>query len=284
MVHDYIPERIVSLSPSNTEMLFAVGAGKNVIAVTDHCNYPPELKTGEITRVGGYWDPSIETIVDLKPDLVLVSTAHCTVRTNNCKTDCNRRCEITTKTANKLKSLGLNVLTLSPHSINDVLDNILLVGKATGNSANADLFVENLRQRINKVDSRTSKMISTRPTVYFEVWNDPYISVNSRTWIGNLITLAGGINVFGESVSEWPQFQSEDIIQQNPDIIIFPVIPDVPRFWGGFKSVKKRRGWENIAAIRDGRLYEIPRDIISRPGPRLVDALELLEKIVNQVS
>ena len=279
------PERIVSLSPSNTEILFAVGAGDKVVGVTDYCNYPTELEarieTDEIAQVGGYWDPSVEAIVSLKPDLVLVSTAQCTVKTNNCKTNCSRRCELTTKVAKRLDCLGLNVLTLSPHSIDDVLGNILLVGKATGNSAQASALVETLKQRI---DSVVTKTVSHKPGVYFEVWNDPYISVNSGTWIGNLISLVGGANVFGEAVSEWPIIRSEDVIQRNPDIMVFPVIPGVARFWGSFEAVKNRSGWNKISAVKNGSLYEISRDCISRPGPRLVESLELLAEMVNPTS
>jgi iron complex transport system substrate-binding protein len=281
------PERIVSLSPSNTEILFAVGAGDKVVGVTDYCNYPTELEarieTDEIAKVGGYWNPSVETIASLKPDLVLVSTAQCTVKTNNCKTNCSRRCELTIKVANRLKGLGLNVLTLAPHSMNDVLDEILLVGKATGNSAQAVNLVKNLRQRIDTVVAN-SKTLSDKPKVYFEVWNNPYISVNSGTWIGNLISLAGGANVFGKAVSEWPIIQSEDIIQRNPDVMVFPVIPDVPRFWGSFEAVKKRPGWKKINAVRNGSLYELPRDCISRPGPRLVESLERLVEMIHPTS
>lgn len=278
------PERIVSLSPSNTEILFAVGSGPKVVGVTDYCNYPPEIdariKTNKIVRVGGYWNPSVKSIRKLKPDLVLVSTAQCTVKTNKCKTDCSRRCELTTKVANRLKSQGLNVLTLSSHSIEDVLDTITLVGKATGNTTKARDLVENLRRKIDKIVAH-SKNSSHRPKVYFEVWNNPYISVNSKTWIGNLITLAGGTNVFGDAVSEWPIIQSEDIIQKNPDIMVFPVIPDVPRFWGDFEAVKKRLGWKNITAIINSNLYEVQRDHISRPGPRLIKALEVLAEVIN---
>jgi iron complex transport system substrate-binding protein len=281
------PERIVSLSPSNTEILFAIGAGDKVVGVTDYCNYPPELETqieaNELTRVGGYWNPSIETIVELKPDLVLVSTARCTVKTNECKVNCKRRCEITVQVAAQLRSLGLNVLTLGPHSINDVLGDILLVGRASGNAVEASNLVEKLRQRIDSVIKK-SKAASHRPKVYFEVWNDPYMSVSSGTWIGDLINLAGGANVLGEAVSEWPITESEDIIQRNPDIIVFPVIPGVPRFWGSFEDVKKRPGWSNINAVRNNNLYEIPRDFISRPGPRLVEALELLETLIHPSS
>lgn len=279
------PDRIVSLSPSNTEILFAVGAGSNVVGVTNYCNYPPQLErwieAGTITRVGGYWNPSVEKIVALKPDLVLLSTAQCTVKTNNCKTNCSRRCELTIKVAKRLMSLGLNVLTLSPHCLDDVLNNVLLVGNATGCSVRATNLVETLKQRIAVV---ISKAVSYRRRVYFEVWNDPYISVNSGTWIGNLINLAGGVNVFGEAVSEWPIIRSEDIIQQNPDIMLFPMVPGVPRFWKGFEAVKERSGWENINAVRSGNLYEILRDCISRPGPRLIESLELISEIINPIS
>lgn len=278
------PERIVSLSPSNTEILFAVGSGPKVVGVTDYCNYPPEIdariKTNKIVRVGGYWNPSVKSIRKLKPDLVLVSTAQCTVKTNKCKTDCSRKCELTTKVANRLKSQGLNVLTLSSHSIEDVLDTITLVGKATGNTTKARDLVENLRRKIEKIVAH-SKNSSNRPKVYFEVWNNPYISVNSKTWIGNIITLAGGTNVFGDALSEWPIIQSEDIIQKNPDIMVFPIIPDVPRFWGDFEAVKKRLGWKNITAIINSNLYEVQRDHISRPGPRLIKALEVLAEVIN---
>lgn len=278
------PERIVSLSPSCTEILFAVGAGPRVVGVTDYCNYPNELETlveaDKIVRVGGYWNPSIETIVDLKPDLVLVSTAQCTIKANECKVNCSRRCELTIKAAKKLQSFGLKVLTLAPHSMSDVLDNILLVGRATGDVAEASDLVESLRHRIDRVVKK-AKTMSHRPKVFFEVWNDPYMSVSSGTWIGDLINLAGGTNVFGEAVSEWPIITSEDVIQRNPDVMVFPVILGVPRFWGSFEDVKKRRGWDAITAVRNGSLYELPRDCISRPGPRLVDGLEMLTKIIQ---
>jgi iron complex transport system substrate-binding protein len=280
------PKRIVSLSPSNTEILFAVGAVDRVVGVTDHCNFPAALESrvnsGKTVRVGGYWDPSVETIVGLKPDLVLVSTAKCTVKTNNCKIKCSRRCEKTVNVANKLKSLGITVVILAPHSLDDVLNDILVVGDVTGNVTEAKALVDNLRQRINSVIV-ASKNISNRPKVYFEVWNDPYISVNQNTWIGNIIQLAGGKNVFAESATEWPMISSEGIIERNPDVLVFPVIPGVPRFWGSFEDVKKRQGWNGTSAVKEDRLYELERDLISRPGPRLVESLEFLGKIISSV-
>ncbi len=278
------PKRIVSLSPSNTEMLFAVGAGNEVVGVTDHCDYPDELqqrlKKRQIVSVGGYWNPSIDAIKILKPELIVMSSHQCTVKTNNCKSNCIRRCEQTSKIAKKLQSLGFNVLVLSPHSLDDVLDQILLVGKVTGNTMEAEALVLNLKKRISAATVKLKK-ISKKLKVYFEVWNNPYISVNSKTWIGDLLDLAGGINIFANSVTEWPLTSSKEIIRRNPDIMVFPVIPGVPRFWGSFEAIKKRQGWHNLSAILNDRLYEIPRDFISRPGPRVVDALELLVGMIG---
>ncbi len=281
------PERIVSVSPSNTEMLFAVGAGDKVVGVTDYCNYPPELenqlKTNQTVTVGGYWNPSVETIAKLKPDLVLVSVAKCSNQTKNCSVKCSRSCEITIKAAKKLKNMGINVLMLSPHGLDSVLEAVLVVGDVTGNILRAQKIVKDLKHRINMV-VESSKTLDFKPKVYFEVWNDPYLSVNSKNWIGNLISLAGGENIFGNAPSEWPMISSKHVVDLNPGVLLFPVIPDIPPFWESFEAVKNRQGWENITAVKNDHLYTVLRDCISRPGPRLVDSLELFSKIFHKIS
>jgi len=281
------PERIVSLSPSNTEILFAVGAGNKVVGVTDYCDHPVQLdaqiKANKTVRVGGYWAPSVEKIVSLNPDLVLVSTAKCSNKANLCKTNCSRSCELTIKTAKKLESLGINVLMLAPHSLDDVVDDILLVGDVTGNSSYAVEIGKKLRQRTNAV-IKAAKTITVKPKVYFEVWKDPYVTVNSKTWIGNLISLAGGNNVFGKAPTEWPMIEPKDVVLVDPDIMLFPVIPGVAPFWESFEAVKNREGWKNVSAIKNDRLYNVLRDCASRPGPRLVQSLELFSKIFREIS
>ena len=281
------PERIVSLSPSNTEILFAVGAGDKVVGVTDYCDHPPQLEkqinAKQTIRVGGYWDPSVEKIVALKPDLVVVSTAKCTNKTNHCKTSCSRSCELTIKTAKNLESLGINVLLLEPHSLDDVVEDILLVGKATGNSSQACEIAKDLRKRINAV-VKASKLVAVKPKVYFEVWKDPYVSVNSQTWIGNLINLAGGLNVFADAPTEWPMIKPEDVVLVDPDVMLFPVISGVVPFWESFDAIKNRKGWKEVSAIKNEHLYKVLRDCISRPGPRLVESLEILSKIFCEIS
>lgn len=283
----FYPERIVSLSPSNTEILFSVGAGHKVVGVTDYCDHPIQLeaqiKANQTIRVGGYWNPSVEKIVALNPDLVLVSTAKCTNKTNHCKTNCSRNCELTIKTAKKLESLGINVLMLSPHSLDDVIDDILLVGNATGNSRKAHYVIKDLRHRIDAVFEASRKIIF-HPKVYFEVWKDPYVSVNSQTWIGNLISLAGGENIFSNAPTEWPMIEPKDVALVDPDVMLFPVISGVAPFWKSFEAVKNREGWKNLSAIKKNRLYTVMRDCVSRPGPRLVESLELFSKIFREIS
>jgi iron complex transport system substrate-binding protein len=281
------PERIVSLSPSNTEILFAVGAGDKVVGVTDYCNYPAELekqlKTNKTVTVGGYWNPSVESIVELKPDLVLVSVAKCSNQTKKCTSNCSHSCEIMLKAANKLQSLGINILKLSPHGLDTVLDDIFVVGQVTGNSLRAHKIVTNLKERIKDV-VEASKTVAAIPKVYFEVWNDPYLSVNSKNWIGTLINLAGGENIFGQAPSEWPMINPADVVDLNHDVLLFPFIADVLPFWESFETVKKRQGWENITAVKNNQLYTVMRDCISRPGPRLVDSLEMFSKIFHEIS
>jgi iron complex transport system substrate-binding protein len=172
---------------------------------------------------------------------------------------------------------------LSPHSLDDVLGDVLVVGDVTGNSSKARAITEDLKKRVDAV-VESSKTVSVKPKVYFEVWNDPYISVNQKTWIGNLISLAGGENVFGETPTEWPMIDPECVVQADPDVMLFPVIPDVPPFWESFEAVINRKGWENVSAIQNKRLYTVLRDCVSRPGPRLVESLELLYEIFHEIS
>ncbi len=260
------PERIVSLAPSNTEMLFAVGAGDNVVGITDFCNYPYNfaawIEAGNMTSIGNYYGPSVEPIVALEPDLVLASSG-------------------SLDAAENLKSLGYNVLVLEAKTIDGVLQDILLVGRATGNDVNAGNVVSDIRDRIDNVANQAASA-TTIPKVYHEVWNDPLMSVGPGTFIEELIVLAGGENIFTDATTSWPTVSSEAIIEKNPDVMFFPdMYMGVGNFYETIEVVKDRPGWNSITAIQNDALYEINADIISRSGPRLVDALEIIAKMVH---
>ena len=191
------PERIVSLAPSNTEILFAVGAGDKVVGVTDFCNYPYDfaawVEAGNMTSIGNFRNPSVEPIVALAPDLVLVSTG-------------------SLDTANNLRSLGYTVFTPNPKNLADIMDNIIKVGKATGHKSQAASVVNDMQQRIDIVINGV-KNATTRPKVYVESWNNPYISVGQETFINDLIKLAGGQNIFENATIAYPTVSSEAIIE-----------------------------------------------------------------------
>lgn len=259
------PQRIVSLAPANTQILFAVGAGDQVVGVTDYCNYPYNfsawVEAGNMTSIGSYYGPAIEPIVALNPDLVVAALG-------------------SSDTADQLRSLGYNVLTLNPADLNGVLQNIILVGNATGHETQATTLANSLQQRIDVVVNAVADA-TTRPKVYDEIWSDPYMSVGQGTFIDGLIYLAGGQNIFGNSTTAYPEVSAEAIIEQNPDVIIFPSSMGVDDFWGSFADVANRPGWNTITAIQNNAMYTINGDMINQPGPRQVDALEILAKIIH---
>jgi iron complex transport system substrate-binding protein len=260
------PERIVSLAPSNTEILFAVGAGDKVVGVTDFCNYPYDfaawIEAGNMTSIGNYYGPSTEPIVALNPDLVLATTG-------------------SLEAAENLRELGYNVLVIEPTNLTYVLRDILLVGRATNNYNNAVTLESDISQRIDDVTSKAA-VATTKPKVYHEVWNDPIMSAGPGTFIDELITLAGGQNIFDDAVSSWPTVSSEAIIDKNPDVMIFPdMYMGRANFYETVEAVKNRDGWDLISAVQNDKIYEINADIISRSGPRLADALEQMAKMIH---
>jgi iron complex transport system substrate-binding protein len=260
------PERIVSLGPSNTEILFAVGAGDNVVGVTDFCNYPYDfaawIEAGNMSSIGNYYDPSVEPIVALDPDLVLATTG-------------------SLEATETLRDLGYNVLVIEPENLTFVLRDILLVGRATNNYEEAVALKSEIEQRIDAVTAKAAEATTT-PKVYHEVWNEPLMSAGPTTFIDELITLAGGENIFHDATTSWPTISSEAVIEKNPDVLFFPdMYMGRENFYETIEAVEDRPGWDTITAVQNGALYEINADIISRSGPRLVDALEILAKMVH---
>jgi iron complex transport system substrate-binding protein len=260
------PERVVSLAPSNTEILFAIGAGDTVVGVTDFCDYPYNftawIEAGNMTSIGSYYGPSVEPIVALEPDLVLASSG-------------------SLDAAENLRSLGYNVLVVEAKTIDGVLQDILMVGRATGHEIEAGNIVSSMRLRINAIADKTAN-IETIPKVYHEVWNEPLMSAGPGTYIDELITLAGGENIFNDATTSWPTVSSEAIIQKNPDVMIYPdMYMGRQNFYETIEVVKERPGWDAINAVQNNALYEIDADIISRSGPRLVDALETLAQLIH---
>jgi len=248
------PDRIISLAPSNTEILFAVGAGPHVIGDTTFCNYPPEAAT--LTKIGGFDAKtiSIEKIVALKPDLVVAS-------------DASQQPVISA-----LEQQHIAVLSLTAQTFDDVYANITMIGQVTGHAASARQLVADMQRRVSAVQHKTAAIpASQRMRVYWEVFDQPLISAGPGSFIGQMISLAGGTNIFADLSQEYPEVSAEAIIKRDPQVILGP---DSAQPVLSAALLARRPGWAQITAVRNGQVHAINGDIVSRPGPRLADALE----------
>jgi len=255
-------ERIVSLAPSNTEILFALGLGDKVVGVTSYCNYPSD--TIKKAKIGGYSTVDIEKVVSLKPDLVLAAYGN------------------GEETSERLKKLGLNVVVVSSKpekSIEDTLDEIRYVGKITGRDKDAESLCEEMKKRIKEITDKTENVDKVR--VAHICWHEPLYVAGSETLQSDLIEKAGGENVFSD-VEGWHTVGIEDLIIKNPDVIIVSSGTGM----GGEKNVTydyilKEKRLKDINAVRNDRVYLIDADTVSRSGPRIVDALEEVARILH---
>lgn len=250
------PQAIVSLSPSVTEILFAIGAGPQVIGRTRFDNYPSQVES--LPSVGGFTAESIsiETIIDLEPDLVIAGSG--------------RQLAI----ADSLAQVGIPVFVLAPQSLADITAAILSLGAITGNADAAQTVVEDMEARIAAVSTKLEAIpLDQRVTVFYEVWHDPLTTTTKATYIGELLALAGGINIFADLEGTYPNVSDEQILVLDPQIIVGP---ESNRDQLSPAMLATRPGWSDLVAIQNGAVYLIDGDIISRPGPRVVDALEWL--------
>jgi iron complex transport system substrate-binding protein len=259
-----IPQRIISLSPSNTEILFALDLGDKVVGVTDFCDYPEELlakiDAGKIQRVGAPWPSfSLETIVSLDPDLAFAVG------------------ETVPDYVNDLEGLGIPVVIIQPHDIDGILQDIELVGEITGKENEAEEIVDGMEAHMVSTCTITASA-NTTPTVFYELdASNPALpwTAGSGTFVDILITLAAGENIASE-VEGWTTFDLEDLITSDPDMII---LGDYP--WVSPDDVVARQGWGTLSSVQNGSIYPINVDLVSRPGPRIFDGLEELAKIIH---
>jgi iron complex transport system substrate-binding protein len=247
------PQRIISLAPSNTEILYALGLGDRIVGVTDFDNYPPEVKNKP--SVGGYTNPNIEKIIAMQPDLILGTEAQ------------------SVNTYQQLESKGLTVVALSPKTLDDVLASITLVGKITGKDKEAAQLTASMQKRIKAVTDRTSKLSpDTKPRVFYIIWNDPLMTAGKGTFIDELINKAGGINIAG-NLESYPTISLENVLTDNPQVIIAGAGmgegEDLP-----YKYATTEPRLQGTDARKNNRVYSVNTDIVGRPGPRIVDALE----------
>ncbi|MDK2821537.1 MAG: cobalamin transport system substrate-binding protein [Clostridia bacterium] len=253
------PQRIISLAPSATEILFALGLGDKVFGVTKYCDYPPEAKTKEV--IGGFSDPNMEKILSLNPDLVLATTMH-------------------EKAVKDLESVDIPVIVLDAKTIEGVMENITLVGKATGHEKEANEVVASMKEKVQKVVEKVKDIPEEdKPTVYYEVFSEPIMTAGPKTIIHDLITQAGGINIGADAETDYVEYSVEVLLRKNPEVMIAPDLHGSNT--ATLENVKKRPGWADISAVKNGKVYILEDDLITLPGPRIVEGLEAIAKVLH---
>ena len=247
------PQRIVSLLPSETEVLFALGLDDFIVGVTEWCDYPEAAKSKP--KVGGL-QGDLEAILSANPDVVFAGLS----RTNQ-------------KTLEKLRELNVNVFTVEPNTIDEIMERILLYGRITDRQEQAEQVVARMKaERQNVLEAVKGLKDGEKKKVYVEF--SPGWTVGKGEFMHDLITLAGGINVAGETEG-WYQISEETIIQANPDVILYAKgVPDLE------KTIRERSGWDSIAAIRNGRVIGVDDNLLARPGPRITQALIEIAKAI----
>jgi len=250
---DKPPQKIISLAPSNTEILFALGLADRVVAVTDYCDYPPESKTKP--SIGGFSTPNIEEIVALSPDLILATSIH------------------ENKIIPQLEDKGLTILALNPKTIDGVLEAIVMTGKITGVQKNASELVAKMQQRIKAVTDKTASLPpEQRLGTFYIVWHDPLMTAGSGTLQDELIQKAGGINIARE-LTDYADISLEAVITANPQVIIAGAGHGSGEDQT-FQYAKAETRLRDTHARQTNRIYAIDADLASRPGPRIVEGLE----------
>ncbi len=250
------PARVISLVPSVTEILFTIGAQDRLVGVTDFCDFPADARRKP--SVGGMLAPSLEGMVALKPDLVVATTAG------------NRH-----ETFDQLARLKIPVYLVNPITVADVLDLLARLGRLTDRAEAADHVVTTLRERIQAVSDRVAGR--PRPRVLYVLWPDPLIVPARGALVSELIGLAGGDSVTADGGQGYPRYSMEAALARNPEVIILAS-------HGSERSPLSRTKWERfsqVPAISAGRLYTADGNLMHRYGPRIVDGLEALARMIH---
>jgi iron complex transport system substrate-binding protein len=243
------PKRIISLLPSHTETVFALGAGQTIIGRDDFSDYPAEVSS--LPKLGGLFNPNLEAIIALKPDLVLNSEYG----------------DLTPK----LEKAGITVWAGSAQTFDDVFETISLIGKIINRETAASNLNTRIRTEVREVEIVTRNTKKT--SVYYEIDPTPY-SVGPNSFIGVLLTKAGGLNIIPKELGDFPKISPELVVQQNPAVIIGV----------GCAEAAKRPGWASLNAVKNNRCYTLTSEqdnLVNRPGPRIGQGLKVLAKFIN---
>lgn len=250
----FAAERIVSLSPSGTEIIFALGLGDKLVGRTDFCTFPEEAK--KIDSVGGFDGKSfsLENILAFNPDFVYLSNG------------------MHNHLINSLENFGIQVYVSDINSIEDIFKEIISVSKLLNASEVGLNYVSEMKKELNNLKEDSSDV-----NIYCEIFNSPFLTCGKNSFINDIIEYAGGKNIFYFLDSTYPQVSEESIIVNNPQIILAPDYSE-----NDLNKIYSRNGWQNIDAIKNKKVFSVSGDIFTRPGPRVLEAVILLKEIINE--
>jgi iron complex transport system substrate-binding protein len=246
-------EKIISLAPSMTETIFALGAGDRLVGVTTYCNYPEEAK--EIDQVGDFEGPNLESVIEKNPDVVVALA-------------------MGDDEKSKLEDAGITVFLQDPQNLDEVFDNIKKIGTILGLQEEAESLTSNMNAKKDSIVETVSNYDSKK--VFYEVWSEPLMTAGPGSILDEMINLSNGENIAYDAESLYPEYSLELLIERNPEVYL--TADD------GFKTVediKNREGYENITAIKENNIYMLHPDIVSRTGPRIIEGLEMIAQAIH---
>ncbi|GAB4298270.1 MAG: vitamin B12 ABC transporter substrate-binding protein BtuF [Methylophaga sp.] len=259
------PERIISLAPSITETLFALELGDKLVAVTDYCDYPPAAQS--LPSVGGYTDTSLEAILNQKPDLVIMLQGQQKLR-------------------QQLHQLGIRTHSLNNSHLSDIEAAIASIGQVTGHQKQARALLADIQQKKQQLQAKIQSvppvrtLISIAHYVHSDQLETVYIA-GQHDFYNDLLTLAGGINVYQDSRVKVPSISKEGVIRMNPDVII-DIFPEADDHQSDMDlAMKQWQQLESVNAVKSGRVHILQRDYASIPGPRIIQLLEDFARVLH---
>ncbi|MDQ6970973.1 MAG: cobalamin-binding protein [Mariprofundus sp.] len=248
-------ERILALTPHACEMLYAIGASANIVGAVDYCDYPESAT--HLPRVGGYTGINVEAALRLHPDAAIVM---------------NRN----VKGITQLEKMGVKIISSNPVDFEAVFQDILRMGALTGHELKAKALVHKQRLSLERIRHFSNQFGADKIRVFYELWHDPIMTAGGPSFITALIKEAGGYNIFADVGLETPHVNVEAVIRAHPDIIIIPLEK---------RNLKERQVfWEHWLGKGNVRFAAINPDLLHRPGPRLIEGLELLQQALHDSS
>ena len=253
---DHPAQRVISLVPSATEMLVAIGGLKQVVGRTRYDNAP---EVAGLPSVGGGLDPSVEAIVALHPDLVI-------------SWESDKKQEVRAK----LMKVGIPVFILRSQDTTDIFNGIANIGRLSGHDSAARAVASSMRATLDSVRDAVKGLSS--PSVFYVVYDNPPMTTGPNTFVGQLITLAGARSIFANETKLWPNVSLEEVVRRNPDMLVVPVGDSTKNALGRFG---KMQGWRDLRAVRTHKVFAVPADLMSRPSPSIAAASRVLLQVFH---